>query len=332
MSSPLRSIFFGTPDFAIPSLISCFENTQLLAVVSQPDKARGRKQLVSPSPVKEKSLELGLPVFTPNSFKNNDDEELKKLLTFISSNNVNLFVVTAFGKILPESFLKLASIGSINVHASLLPKWRGAAPIQRSLEAGDTTTGVCLQKMTKELDAGDVLSEAKIDVRASEGAQILTQKLSNLGGELLGNYLENLSKSQKLDGIQQDTSLVTFAKKIEKSEGEFKSSWNSSELINRMRAFEVWPNVRACVFLENKKLENPSFVILCAAEESSFNKSSVRAGEIVFENKKVFLKCFDKFVELQKVKAPGKGEAPAFVFFQNLLKQSGQQSIKLDNL
>ncbi|NCN26366.1 methionyl-tRNA formyltransferase [bacterium] len=328
----MRIIFFGTPDFAIPSAEACHQAAELLAVVSQPDKARGRKQQVSPSPVKQWALDQNIRVFSPRSIKKPLCEDYSTLMDFINEEKPDLFVVTAYGRIFPEELLKLARFGAVNVHASLLPRWRGAAPIQRSIEAGDLKTGVSLQKMVLELDAGDVVSEIKTDIRTGEGAVELSSRLSKMGKELLIPFLKDLKLRQKIDGTPQNSTKVTFAEKIDKEEGNFSSTWKASEFINRTRAFNAWPNVRACVFNAATLLKNPPFVIFLEAQQSEHKDSNVRAGEIVLFEKKCLLKCSDKFAQILKIKIPGKGPIDAFSYFKNLSTNAGHQALRIDNL
>jgi methionyl-tRNA formyltransferase len=304
------SVFFGTPEFALSSLRAAMEHTNLLAVISQPDRPRGRGQQLTPSEVKAYALKEGITVFSPPSLRKENDE-LTRFKTWMSQNSVPDFVlVTAYGNILPQNYLDWAKIGPINVHASLLPRWRGAAPIQRALEAGDVETGVCLQKMVYELDAGDVLAEERLPLDEEITAIELTTKLSQLGGKLLASYLGKFN-GNSLVGVPQPSQLVTLAPKISKEDGFWKPSWSALETHNKVRAFAAWPGV--------KVLLNDQIVKLCKTslvKEKSYLLKEFRAGMLTNLSDEIFLStgdirtsehCYLKIEEIQFAgKAPMK--------------------------
>jgi methionyl-tRNA formyltransferase len=330
MTQKLKTCFFGTPEFSLPTLRVVHENTELLAVITQPDKARGRKQQVLPCDVKKLALELGHTVYSPSSLKKESDE-LKSLLNFFEKVKPDIFVVVAYGNLLPQKILDIPKFASINVHASLLPKWRGAAPIQRALEARDKETGVSLQKMIMELDAGEVFSETRIPIENSAKASTLSVCLSELGANLVKDFIHKLSTSGQLPpSLPQDPKNVSFAQKITKEEGFWDSSWTQNQSLGRIAAFEVWPGVRACVSLENyeKSPHLPDFIIMNEAEIDTSNRR-IRPGELIVEDKKVFLGCSDGSIQLKKVQIPASKVSPAFIIFQNLLSKTGQKSLKV---
>ncbi len=235
--SKVRVIFLGTPDFAVTPLEAMAQDDHfdIVHVISQPDKPRDRMKL-TPSPVKQKALELGLPVTTTESVNTPD------FIDFVKSLKADVAVVIAFGQIVSQQFLESFPFGAVNVHGSLLPKWRGAAPIQRSLEAGEEETGVALQVMVKQLDAGPVLGVRKLQVTEEDDATSIYEKLKQLSCELLHVELMDYVRGH-LVGQKQDESLVTIAKKIKKEEGEIDWNQSAQSIRNKMRAFAGWPGV-----------------------------------------------------------------------------------------
>lgn len=247
--SKIRVCFLGTPEFAATNLQGLLEDEhyQVVGVVTQPDRPAGRKLQLTPSPVKLLAQKHNIPVLTPESLKNDVAafEEVKKWKAEVA-------IVVAYGQILTQEFLDSFPFGAVNVHGSLLPKWRGAAPIQRSIEAGDQETGVALQKMVKKLDAGDVLGIRKIHIDSHISSKELYDKLANLGAELLKIELMDYIRGN-LVPTPQDESQVTYAKKIEKEEAKIDWKLSAEQIHNKVRAFVMGPGTY-CQF-ENKKLK-----------------------------------------------------------------------------
>lgn len=298
------SVFFGTPAFALPSLEAAISQTQVLAVVTQPDRPRGRGQQVIPCEVKQLAQQRGIEVFSPPSLRKPSDE-LSRFEAFVATTQPDLLLVTAYGNLLPQKYLDWPRVGPINVHASLLPKWRGAAPIQRSIEAGDAVSGVCLQRMVMALDAGDVLSEAQMALDPAFGAIALTQALAKLGGDLLEKYLAHLN-GDELSGRPQDPSLVTLAPKITKTEGLWRPTWTASQTLNRVRAFEAWPKVQLAL-----PDQTPLKIMRCAA-----SRESAGPGHLFVHDREVVLGCADGAVAIERVQAPNRGPVDALSYFQ----------------
>jgi methionyl-tRNA formyltransferase len=246
--SKVRICFLGTPDFAVVSLKALLadDHFQVVGVVSQPDRPAGRKMVLTPSPVKILAMTHGIPVITPESV--NKDFILDQIKSWMAE----VAVVVAFGQILSSRFLGLFPMGAVNVHGSLLPRWRGAAPIQRSLQAGDTETGVALQKVVKELDAGDVLGVRKIQLDRMINAQELHDRLAIMGADLLQVELMDYMRGN-LVGVAQNSEMVTYAKKIEKSEGLIDWSISAEEIHNKIRAFVMGPGT--WIQFQGKKLK-----------------------------------------------------------------------------
>lgn len=234
--SKVRILFLGTPEFAVTCLEAMVkdEHYEIVGVITQPDRPAGRKMQLTPTAVKLFCQKKNIRVISPESLK---DEEIQHE---IQSWSAEVAVVVAFGQLLTEKFMNLFPLGAVNVHGSLLPRWRGAAPIQRAIEAGDLETGVALQKMVKKLDAGDVLGIRKIAITQDMNAQELHDELARLGGELLNIELMDYVRGN-LTATPQNEEFVTYAKKIEKAEGEI--NWNNSalQILNRVHAFVMGP-------------------------------------------------------------------------------------------
>ncbi len=205
----LRIVFMGTPDFAVPILKGLAENYQVVGVVSQPDKKVGRKQIVTPTPIKEASALYNIPVFQPTNIK----KDHQKILDLAP----DLIVTCAYGQILPEEILKFPTYGCINVHASLLPKLRGGAPIHHAIMDGYEKTGITIMYMSKKMDAGDILTQCETKISASDTLESLSGRLSEMGRDLLLNTIPDLIDS-KIVPITQDESKVTYGYNITREE------------------------------------------------------------------------------------------------------------------
>jgi methionyl-tRNA formyltransferase len=250
MSKKIKIIFMGTPDFALPSLQGLIDDKDfdVLAVVTQEDKKIGRKQELTAPPVKQLAQKHNIPVFQPQSIKMNDP-----FLKLISDLEPDIIVVVAYGQIFPQKLLDIPKFGAINVHASLLPKYRGASPIEAALLNGDKETGVAIMKMAEQLDAGAILEMAKIHIAPDDNADTITVKLSILGGKILPLVLKDLVEGA-LRPIPQDESKATFCRKIEKDDGLINlKELTAAEIHNRIRAYTPWPS--AFLMIEGKRLK-----------------------------------------------------------------------------
>jgi methionyl-tRNA formyltransferase len=230
----LKLGFAGTPDFAVPALDRLAERQQIVAVFTQPDRPAGRGQGVHASPVKRRALELGLTVHQPASFKTPEALEL------LRAAQVDLLIVVAYGQILPAAVLKVPERGCINIHASLLPRWRGAAPIQRALLAGDRVTGVTIMRMEAGLDTGPMLLSRSIPIDARDNAKSLHDKLAELGALLIEESLQAM-RSGALAEVPQPLEGVTYAAKIDKAEAPIQWGRHAEEISRQVRAFNPWP-------------------------------------------------------------------------------------------
>lgn len=231
----LRIVFAGTPEFAVPALRACAARGEVVAVYTQPDRPAGRGRQLQMSSVKQTALELGLPVLQPLNFKS------EEALEVLRSHAADLMVVVAYGLILPQTALDAPRLGCWNVHASLLPRWRGAAPIQRAIEAGDTVTGVCLMQMEKGLDTGPVLLQLQTPIDPKDNGGSLHDRLAQLGAEVLRDGLTLVRAGMTLQAEAQPEAGVTYARKIDKAEAKLDWSLAAKTLADRIRAFNPWP-------------------------------------------------------------------------------------------
>jgi len=266
MSTPLKVVFAGTPDFAAQHLQGLIDSPhQIVAVMSQPDRPAGRGKRLQPSPVKAVALEAELPIWQPASLKNADSEAT------LSEYDADLLVVVAYGLILPAAILSIPRLGCLNVHASLLPRWRGAAPVQRAIEAGDTETGVSIMAMEPGLDTGPVLLTRTLPISTDHTSGTLLNDLAQLGIAALIDSLENIH-TLLATAAPQDDSQATYAHKISKQEGALDWSAPADALARRVRAFHPAPG--CYTHLGGDRLKVLSAHAVDASDEG-------RSGEII---------------------------------------------------
>lgn len=235
----MRIVFAGTPEFAVPCLRAAASKGEVVAVYTQPDRPAGRGRGLTPSPVKLEAVQRGIPVFQPENFRSAESKAALRAL------KPDVMVVVAYGLILPQSVLDIPEHGCWNVHGSLLPRWRGAAPIQRAIEAGDARTGVCLMQMQKGLDTGPVLLAQAIDIGPDETGGQLHDRLAELGAKVLSDALGLLRATIQLPPHPQPAEGVTYAHKLDKAEAKLDWSQPASRLANKVRAFNPWPVAEA---------------------------------------------------------------------------------------
>ena len=236
---PLRIVFAGTPEFAVPSLVAAAQRSEVVAVYTQPDRPAGRGRALQPSPVKREALKRGLPVLQPETLKSELSRDALRAL------QPDVMVVVAYGLLLPQAILDIPRFGCWNVHASLLPRWRGAAPIQRAIEAGDTETGVCLMQMEKGLDTGPVMLEQRLAIGANDTAGQLHDRLAALGAQVLADGLGLLRAGMRPVPRPQPADGATYARKLEKSEARLDWLQPAEALARKVRAFDPWPIAEA---------------------------------------------------------------------------------------
>ena len=235
----MRIVFAGTPGFAVPALHAAAQRGEVVAVYTQPDRPAGRGRALQASPVKQEALLHGIPVLQPDSLKSQVARDVLREL------KPDLMVVVAYGLLLPQTILDIPSHGCWNVHASLLPRWRGAAPIQRAIEAGDTETGVCLMQMEKGLDTGPVLLVQRTAIGADETAGELHERLAALGAQVLDEGLGLLRAGVHPLPQPQPEAGVSYARKLDKTEAILDWSQPSEVLARKVRAFDPWPVAEA---------------------------------------------------------------------------------------
>ncbi|MGN6512629.1 MAG: methionyl-tRNA formyltransferase [Lysobacteraceae bacterium] len=244
----LRIVFAGTPEFAVPSLRAAAQRGEVVAVYTQPDRPAGRGRGLAPSPVKLEAAKRGIPVLQPESLKGELSRDALRAL------RPDLMVVVAYGLLLPQSILDIPKSGCWNVHASLLPRWRGAAPIQRAIEAGDAETGVCLMQMEKGLDTGPVLLSQRLPIGPDETAGQLHDRLAALGAQVLADGLGLLRAGMRPVPRPQPAEGVTYAHKLDKAEARLDWTQPADALARKVRAFSPWPVAEATLAGERLRL------------------------------------------------------------------------------
>ncbi len=268
----LRIVFAGTPGFAVPCLRAAAGRGEVVAVYTQPDRPSGRGRQLAASPVKVEALARGIPVFQPENFKSaGAREQLREL-------KPDLMVVVAYGLILPQSVLDIPRMGCWNVHASLLPRWRGAAPIQRALEAGDSQTGVCLMQMEKGLDTGPVLLSLATPISAEDTGGSLHDRLSLLGAEVLEDGLKLLRAGMRPLVVPQPAEGVTYAHKLDKAEARLDWSLPAGVLADKVRAFNPWPVAEAELAGERLRIHEARAIPLVHGQPPGTVLAATREG------------------------------------------------------
>ncbi len=269
----MRVVFMGTPEFAVPALQALIEHHQVIGVVTQPDKQRGRGKKVQFPPVKEKAVEYNLPVYQPVKAR---DEEFTAVLKEL---NPDVIVVAAYGQILPESILNIPRYGCINIHGSLLPKYRGAAPIQWAVLDGEEKTGITTMYMEKGLDTGDMIDKAELVLDAKETAGTLHDKLMVMGAELLLDTLQKLEKGTAVR-TKQDDSKSCYAKMLTKDMGRVDFTKSAVEIERLIRGMNPWPSAYTAMDGKTMKLWDAD-VISCGVSEEPGTVIDVTKDAIV---------------------------------------------------
>ena len=297
----MKIIFMGTPDFAVPCLEKLIEcGHKVLGVYSQPDKPVGRKQVLTAPPVKLCAEKHGIPVYQPLSLKN--DDEIEKIKGF----NADAIIVVAYGKILSESILSASKYGCINVHASLLPKYRGSAPIQWSVLNGDKETGVTVMQMDRGIDTGDMLYVEKTEIGENETSQELFDRLSAIGANALVKVLDNIEYYQK-NRKAQPAGDFGYAEKITKALSTIDWSRSADEIHNQVRGLQSWPC--AVTYFNGKQLKIHKTV--------KSDKTADKAGKIVDNKNSLTVCCGDgRCLDIEYLQLEGKKKMDAKSFLQ----------------
>lgn len=288
----LNLVFAGTPEFALPTLEALYENGHNISlVITQKDRPRGRGKKLKPTPVKKKALELGLEVYQPDSINSQESIEILKNIA------PDCIVVIAFGQILKKEVLNLPKYNCINIHASLLPKYRGAAPINWAIINGETETGITIMKMDEGLDTGPILNMKSIPIEDTDDSISIHDKLSVLGGEMILETLRDLEKNT-IKEIPQNDSLSTYAPILTKEMG--KINWNDSgvKIVNLIRGLKPWPSAFTIYNGENLKIHEarriPKFI-------EGDNGAIVKISD-----EGVFVNCKDESIVIEVLQFPGK--------------------------
>ncbi|MCG6462425.1 methionyl-tRNA formyltransferase [Vibrio parahaemolyticus] len=292
MSQSLRIVFAGTPDFAARHLAALLSSEhEVIAVYTNPDRPAGRGKKLAAPPVKQLALEHNIPVYQPESFKS---DEAKQELADL---NADLMVVVAYGMLLPQAVLDTPKLGCINVHGSILPRWRGAAPIQRSIWAGDAETGVTIMQMDIGLDTGDMLKIATLPIEATDTSASMYEKLAELGPEALIDCLADIA-ADKAVPVKQDDELANYAKKLSKKEAHINWNDDAAHIERCVRAFNPWP------MSHFEAAENSIKVWQSRVAEQTSDKP---AGTIVQADKTgIYVATGNGVLVLEQLQVPGK--------------------------
>lgn len=291
----MRIVFAGTPDFSVPCLKALINSSHdVIAVYTQPDRPAGRGRKLTASPIKQVALEHGIEVYQPKSLRN------EHALTELKALKPDLMIVIAYGLLLPQPVLDTPRYGCINVHASVLPRWRGAAPIHRAILAGDDSTGVTIMQMDAGLDTGDMLTIKYCPILPTETTQSLHDKLSELGATALLETLDSLEKDS-LKPVKQDDNLSTYANKINKSEGVIDWRQSASSLERQIRALTPWPS--AYTHLDGKQVKVHQASIISDMTDSN---ASTKPGTILLHSQQgIVVACGKDALCIERLQLPG---------------------------
>jgi methionyl-tRNA formyltransferase len=299
----------GTPEFAVPSLQRLASEHDIAQVFTQPDRPSGRGQKLAAPPVKQAAVALGLPVHQPLKIRT---PEVLDLLRAIAADAI---VVVGYGKIIPQNIIDLPRLGVINLHASLLPKYRGAAPINWAIVRGETHTGVTTMKIDAGLDTGDILLKEEIAIDPDDDSVSLGGKLAQIGAPLLARTLDGLDRGE-IAAVPQDHSQHTLAPILRKEDGRADWSLSADELRNRVRGLQPWPGVYTTFREATLKIEK------AAAENVAHQE---QPGTLIIDGHRLFVACGSGRLELLEVRPEGKRPMPAADFLNGARVQPGER-------
>lgn len=292
--NPLKIIFAGTPDFSVPALEALHhKGYQVVGVLTQPDRPAGRGLKLQPSPVKIKANALNIPVYQPSELKSKETYETVAALDF------NIMIVAAYGLIIPQAILDLSSIGCFNIHASLLPRWRGAAPIHRAILMGDKKTGVTIMRVIKKLDAGDMIKKTEIEINDKDTTNQLTKKLAELGANLMVEVLDELTLKGALQLEPQDESLATYAEKVTKAEAMINWQDSSKDIVRKIRAFNSFPGAQTEYRGDICKIWEAETGLKINYDQQG------KVGQIINLNESICVKCGEGVLLIKELQMPG---------------------------
>lgn len=304
-----KIVFMGTPAFSAPILrMLVEEGYDVISVVTQPDRPVGRKKILTPTPVKEEALRLGLPIYQPEKLKN--PEELQHVLDL----NPDLVVTAAFGQILPTAILEAPKLGAINVHASLLPAYRGGAPIHQAIIDGQKETGVTIMYMVDRLDAGDIISQTTVEIGKTDHTGSMFEKLSAAGTELLKETLPSIIEGTN-NRISQDEEKVTFARNISREQERIDWSKTAEAIYNQVRGLHPWP-VAYTVFQDaNMKI--------WWAEEAASSKTGAPGEVVELTEEAILVQTGEGVLAITELQPAGKKRMTAKDYLQGPKIQAG---------
>jgi methionyl-tRNA formyltransferase len=305
-----RLAFFGTPALAATCLQALFDQPRhdVVVVVCQPDRPQGRGQKVEAPPVKKLAATMGVPVLQPATLKK-DTPDGESFFASFRALDVDLAIVAAYGRIVPRRLLDLPPRGFVNIHASLLPRWRGAAPIQRALEAGDKETGVCLMHMVPALDAGDVYARDVVAIDDADDGATLTDKVAACGAALLARHLDDLVEG-RLPRVPQPDDGVTTAEMLQKTEARVPFALPARSVFDHCRAMSPWPGNETVVDGEVVKLFDPRL--------TDVDTSTHEPGTLIDVDRArgALFACRDRAIAFGSVQRPSKARLPAWQWAQ----------------
>ena len=314
----MKILFMGTPDFAIPSLREiCDAGEEIVGVITQPDKPRGRGHELQPTPVKAFALSRGLDVYQPETLRGEEFMELLRKL------DPELVAVTAYGKILPEEVINFPKYGCINVHGSLLPEYRGAAPMQRAIIDGKSETGVTIMYMEKGLDTGDMLLVEKCKIEENDNFEDIHDRLSEMGAKALVRVVEDI-KTGRVARVKQDDALATYARKIEKSDCAIDFSKSAEVVHNQIRGLSPVP-------VSFTKTPDGKLLKVVASRIVSRDKVLGKVGEVISADEEICVACGVGAVALLRVIPEGKGRMSAADFVRGRKIKTGDILASADN-
>ena len=288
-------IFAGTPEFAVPALEKInLAGFEIKLVLTQPDRKSGRGMNIKKSPVKQKSIELDIPVYQPEVLINN-----KEAINKITTKKADILIVVAYGLIIPDEILNAYNGHIYNIHASLLPRWRGAAPIHRAIEAGDKEAGITIMKIVNKLDAGPMIMKEKLSVSEEDTTDSLSKKLSDIGASLITTLLNDIERGKVIKLEKQNEEDVTYAKKINKLEAIADFNNSPEVLCQKIRAFNPFPMI-------NINFEGKSLKIVKAKIYNKEIKKNVAIGKLFLQGKDLLLKLSSGVLKLEEVRLEGK--------------------------
>jgi methionyl-tRNA formyltransferase len=310
----MKIIFMGTPSLAVPSLEALHAEHEIALVVTQPDKPAGRGKQLAASAVKTFALEHGLPIAQPVRARNEEFiEELREV-------SPEAIAVVAFGQILPRAILDLPPRGCVNAHFSLLPRWRGAAPVQHAILAGDTATGVTTQWMAEKLDSGDIILQRELEIRPEETTGDLWQRLTPLGAEVLRDTMRLIAEG-RAPRVPQDESLITWAPTLNKEDGYITWAQDARAIVNRVRAMNPWPGAW-CDFRDGTLKIWRAAV---AEPPSNLESSEYTPGTVLaVNNDGVLVATANGAIQLLEVQAEGRPRLPAAAWARGARLQISQ--------